>query len=185
MGGESRSCYIELPLKSELIPEERPTMHKRLAATAVLGIALLFSQGATVLVAALCPHLRTPAEPCVSRTPEPDTSHEHMDHMEMDSTESESVSEAPSNSTERSEGIAFSQPTGKCPHCAMHSRSSSNPVSFRQVETAKRTSDLNVPLLVEPIVFEQESAVPNLFSRAHGPPGSNLPRHLLINIFRI
>ncbi len=159
-------------------------MHKRLVSTAVLGIALLFSQGANILVAALCPHLRSPAEPCITQ-PEPNLSQEHMDHMEMDSTESESVSEEPSDSTERSEGLTLSQPTGTCPHCAMHSRSSSNPASFREIETAKRASDLNIPLLVEPIVFEHESACPIIASRAHGPPGDQLPRHVLINIFRI
>ena len=161
-------------------------MHKRLAATAVLGIALLFSQGANVLVAALCPHLRSPSEPCITQTPEPNLSLEHMDHMEMDSTESESVSEEePSDSSETSERVALTQPTGTCPHCAMHSRSSTNPASFREIETAKRTSDLNISLLVEPIVFEHESSAPILASRAHGPPGSELPRHVLINVFRI
>ena len=160
-------------------------MHKRLAATAVLGIALLFSQGADILVAALCPHLRSPAEPCITQTPEPNTSHEHMDHMEMDSTESESVSEGSSDSSERSEDVALTQPTGTCPHCAMHSRSSSNPASFREIETAKRASELSVPLSLELIVFEHESAAPILVSRAHGPPGKYIPKHILINVFRI
>lgn len=160
-------------------------MHKRLAATTVLGIALLFSQGANVLVAALCPHLRSPAEPCITPATKTDSDHEHMDHMEMDSSEGDSVSEEPSASGEESEGTALSQPVRSCPHCAMHSRSNSNPASFREIETAKRTSDLNIPLVIEPIVFEHGSAVLNLVSRAHGPPGSELPRHVLLNVFRI
>lgn len=160
-------------------------MHKRLAATAVLGIALLFSQGANVLVAALCPHLRSPAEPCITQAPKTDSDDEHMDHTEMDSAEGESVSAEQSDSGEESDRVALSQPVGSCPHCAMHSRSSSNPASFREIETAKRTSDLNIPLLVELTVVEHASAAPNFSSRAHGPPGSELPRHLLINVFRI
>ena len=160
-------------------------MHKRLVSTAVLGIALLFSQGANILVAALCPHLRSPAVACMPQTPESADSDEHMDHMEMNSTESEFVSGAPSDSTEVFEGVAFSQPTGPCPHCAMHSRSSSNPASFREIETARRASDLNTPLLVEPVVVEHESAGPSVASRAHGPPGDQLPRHVLINVYRI
>lgn len=185
LGGESPSCYIELPLKSELITQERPTMHKRLAATTVLGVALLFSQGANVLVAALCPHLRSPGEPCITQAPKTDSNHEHMDHTEMDSSEGESVSAEPSTFGETPDGVSLSHPVGSCPHCAMHSRSSTNPASFREIETAKRTSDLNISLLVEPIVFEHESSAPILASRAHGPPGSELPRHVLINVFRI
>ena len=158
-------------------------MHKRLAAITVLGVALLFSQGANVLVAALCPHLRSPAEPCITQAPKMDSDHEHMDHTEMDSSEGESVSAEPSTFGEAPDGVG--QPVGACPHCAMHSRSSSNPSSFREIETAKRTSELHIPLLVEPIVFEQESAAPIISSRAHGPPGSELPRHVLINVFRI
>lgn len=160
-------------------------MHKRLAATTVLGVALLFSQGANVLVAALCPHLRSPAEPCLTQAPKTDSDHQHMDHTEMDSSEGESVSAEPSASGERSEGVALSQPVGACPHCAMHSRTSFNPASFREIETAKRTSDLSIPLLVESIIFEHVSGAPNRVSRAHGPPGSELPRHVLINVFRI
>lgn len=159
-------------------------MNKVLTTTA-LGVALLFSQGANVLMAALCPHLLSPAAPCITQSPKTNSDHEHMDHMEMDSPEGKSVSAAPSDSGEKAEGVALSQPVGPCPHCAMHSRSSSNLASFREIETAKRTSDLNISLLVEPIVLEQASAVPNFLSRAHGPPGSDLPRHVLINVFRI
>ena len=158
---------------------------QQLASTTLLGIALLFSQGANVLVAALCPHLRSPAEPCIAEAPKTDGDHEHMDHTEMEFSEGESVSAEPSTFGEAPDGVALSQPVGACPHCAMHSRSSSNPSSFREIETAKRTSELNIPLLVAPIVFEQESAAPIISSRAHGPPGDQLPRHVLINVFRI
>ena len=163
-------------------------MHKRLAATTVLGVALLFSQGANVLVAALCPHLRSPAEPCITQAPKTDSDHQHhqhMNHQEMDSSEGKSVSAEPSASGEGSEGVALSQPVGTCPHCSMHSRTSSNPASFREIETAKRESDLSIPLLAQSIVFEHVSSVPNHVSMAHGPPGSELPRHVLINVFRI
>jgi hypothetical protein len=185
LGGESSSCYIELPLEPELITQERPTMHKRLAATAVLGIALLLSQGANVLVAALCPHLRSPSEPCITEAAKTDADHEHMDHTEMDSSEVESVSAEPSTFGEASKGVSLSQPVGACPHCAMHSRSSSNPASFREIETAKRANDINIPLAVVPVIHENESAVSVLTVRAHSPPGSELLRHVLINVYRI
>lgn len=164
-------------------------MHKRLVPTAILGITLLLSQGANVLVAALCPHLRSPAVSCITEIPEPEPEvcHEHNGQMETqtDSTKSEFVSEEPSESSETSEHFALTQPGRTCPHCAMHSRSNSNLASFREVETIKRARDLNTPLLVEPIVTEHESVAPVITSRAHGPPGDQLPRHILINIYRI
>ena len=166
---------------------KRVTMNK-VFATTVLGVALLFSQGANILVAALCPHLRSPSEPCITQTSDQDSTHEqmeHVDHMEMDSNDAESISEEPSPSNAHSENLTVEQPTGTCPHCAIHSRSSSNPVSFRESETAKRASDLNTPLVAEPLVLESQRTFPIFASRAHGPPGSELPRHVLINVFRI
>ena len=154
-------------------------MHKRFVATTVLGVALLFSQGATVLVAALCPQLRSPAASCFTEMPAPEVSHEHMDHMQMDPSEGEAAAE------ENADTNALGQPLKQCPHCAMHSRSNSNPVSLRETEVAKRAGDLKSPLAVEPLVFELTSFVPMLASRVHGPPGEHTPRHILLNVFRI
>ena len=154
-------------------------MRKRLIATIVLGVALLFSQVATVLVAALCPHLRSPAASCFTEMSAPATSHEHMDHMQMDHGESEPVV------NENDEGVALGQPVKACPHCAMHSRSSSNPVSLRETKTAKRASDLNIPAAVEQVLSERPPSSSLVISRAHGPPGGLIPRHILIKIFRI
>ena len=184
-GARIAPCYIWLSLNEDLSILERLTMNKVFATTVLLGVALLFNQGANVFVAALCPHLGTPAEPCITQRLKPKASDEHLGHMQMDSIASEVVPSEVPNSQETSREVSLSLPVGSCPHCAMHSRSNSNPVSFRESETAKRASDLNAPLLVEQLIFEHETTFPILPSRAHGPPGSELPRHVLINVFRI
>ncbi len=162
-------------------------MNKVLATTA-LGVALVIGQGANILVAGLCPHLRSPAELCITQGSEQNSTHEqmeHMDHMEMDLSETQSITEEPSTSTAPLETVAVNQPIGTCPHCAMHSRSSSNPLSFKESETAKRVGELITPLVAELLVFEHGSTFPIFPSRAHSPPGSEVPRHVLINVFRI
>jgi len=157
----------------------------KLLATIGLGITLLFSQGANVLVAALCPHLRSPAEEsCVSHLPEPDA-HHHMNHMEMDSHEGEFVTSESTDPKETAQSVFISQPTGLCPHCAMHTRLSSKAITFRETKVTNRAGDLKLALIIDPIVFEHKSVVSIPSSRAHGPPGEKPPRHVLINVFRI
>lgn len=154
-------------------------MHKQFVAAIVLGVALLFSQGAPVLVAALCPHLRSPAASCFTEMPASATSHDNMDHMDMDPGESEPVA------NENAEAITVDQPVKACPHCAIHSGSSSNPGSLRETETAKRASDLNIPVTVEQVLSDRPPSSSLVTTRSHGPPGELIPRHLLINVFRI
>ncbi len=160
-------------------------MKTRFAATTAIGITLLFSQGASVFIAALCPHLRTPAEACVTQTVTPTAPNEHISHMHMDSTPSKEAPSDLTKSEEASPEVSLGPPLGSCSHCAMHSRSNTNPVSFRETETAKRAGELKIALSVERVIFEPESLVAICASRAHGPPGSELPRHVLINVFRI
>ncbi len=151
-------------------------MHKRFLATTVLAASLLFSQGGTLLVAALCPHLRSGMASCKTQLTDPTMSHEDMGHMEMNH---EAVSNADPDA------VSFGQPTGSCLHCAVHSRTTPNTASFRETEAAKQSSDLNIPLQSSRVASVTPSPVVVLTSRAHGPPGDQTPRHILINIFRI
>ena len=153
-------------------------MHKRFVATTILGVALLFSQGATVLVATLCPHLRFPAASCFTEIPASAISHEHMDHMQTDPSESEPPSE------ENAKGVALGLPLKPCAHCAVHSRSAPDASSLRETEAAKRSGHLNIPLALSRHILVPTSSSPVLTSRAHGPPGEAIPRHLLLNVFR-
>jgi hypothetical protein len=153
-------------------------MHKRFIANTVLAVALLFSQGGTFLVAALCPHLQSGMASCEAQLSAPTMSHDemgHMGHMEM---EQEPASQPDAYFA------TPGQPIGPCSHCAVHSRTSPNTASLRQAEAAKRV-DLNIPLQVSRVAPVSASPVAVLTSRAHGPPGDNTRRHILINIFRI
>jgi hypothetical protein len=154
-------------------------MHKRFLATTVLGVALLFSQGGSFLVAALCPHLQSGMVSCEMQLSERATSHEdmgHMGHMEM---QQEPASQAVADVT------ALGRPIDPCSHCAVHSRTNSNTASLTKAEAARRSVDLNIPLQVSRVAPVAASPVSVLTSRAHGPPGETTPRHILINIFRI
>jgi hypothetical protein len=155
------------------------TMHKRFLATTVLTVALLFSQVSNLLIASLCPHLRSGLASCEMQVMQPTVSHEHMGHEQMESIETESTSE------QNADEDVLGQPTGKCPHCVLHSRTTTNAVSLKESEVAKRSSDAIVYSTSSSVahVIASPLAVPS--SRAHGPPGDNTPRHILINIFRI
>lgn len=100
----------------------------------------------------------------------------HMGHMEM---------EPQPASQPNPEAFALDQPIGPCSHCAVHSRTTPNAVSLRETEAAKRSVDLSIPLHSSRVAQVAVSPVAVLTSRAHGPPGEAIPRHILINIFRI
>ena len=178
LGPESSSCYSQPSLKKVLGILAAVTMHKRFAATTVLAVALLFSQGGNFLIASLCPHLRSSMASCESQLAEPSMSHEDMGHMQTPSKER-------TGTEQNSDGIALGQPTGECTHCAVHSRTTSNAVSLRDAEASKRSGDLAIPLTFSRVVTVAASPVALLASRAHGPPGEQSSRYILINIFRI
>lgn len=159
-------------------------MITRLAATVLTG-ALLFGQGASVLFASLCPHLRSRTVSCTTETPEPEVSHEHLNHAEMDLAASETIFDEAIESKVASTAVILSRSTESCPHCKMHTRSYSITAAFAQSETTWRASRLNTTLVRAPITWQHVSVIANSVSRAHEPPGSNLLRHVLINVFRI
>lgn len=148
-------------------------MDKRFAATTVLGAILLFGQGANVLVAALCPHLQSPAASCIAHEAESAASHEHLNHIDGESGLYETAA------------TDLNQPVESCPHCAMHSGSDSGPISLKETATANRAGDINIPLVDESGIFGVRSTVSVVVSRAHSPPADQLPRHILINVYRI
>ena len=154
-------------------------MHKRFLATTVRAAALLFSQGGNFLIACLCPHLRSGLTSCEMQVTQPVASHQHTDHMQMESMKTESTSE------QSADGNSFGPPNEPCKHCAVHSRRAPDAISLREAEAAKRSGQLTLPLIVSTTVSVPTSFVAILSARAHGPPGEPTPRHILINIFRI
>lgn len=153
-------------------------MHKRFIATTVLGVTLLFSQGGNFLIAALCPHIQSGMASCETQLANLALSHEDMGHMGMEH-------EIAPNPDPRADAVALGQPHGSCSHCAVHSRTTPNSASLREMEAAKRSGDPNIPLqfsIADPVPLSPVSVVS---SRAHGPPGKPTARYILINIFRI
>lgn len=154
-------------------------MHKRFLTIIVLAVALLFNQGSNFLIASLCPHLRSGLASCETQVSQRAVSHEHMGHMQMGSTEPEPKIE------QNTGGNALGQPMGECKHCAVHSRTTSNSISLREAEPARRSIDLTIPPTCWSVLAVAASPAATLISRAHGPPGYQCPRHILINTFRI
>lgn len=150
-------------------------MNRRLVSTTFLSMALIFAQGGSFLIAALCPHLRTGVMRCDMPAQQSVMDHHDMADMQMDH-ESGSLTPKAAN---------FDQPSGTCTHCAVHSRTTSGVFYVRHVEAAKRATDLIVPLIFEyptPLTVQVHELVT---ARSHGPPGDTNSRHILISVFRI
>ena len=159
-------------------------MHKRFLATTVITTALLFSQGGSLLVAALCPHLQSGMASCeadasASKSGHEARSHHDMSHMGHAEMKHEHASQPDADA------LALGQPINLCEHCSVHSRKNQNTASLRETEAAKRSIDLYFPLDSPRIAPVSVGAIPVLTSRAHGPPGDSTRRYILINIFRI
>jgi hypothetical protein len=163
-----------------LLVRER-TMLRQFILTSLLGLALLFSQGGVLVVAALCPHLSLATPICDVSNGQPAMDHAHMAEPDVDRRLplEEDVSHA------IDVGAVLGQPGEPCSHCAVHSRTNPSPASLRQSDVAKRSVDFNIQLHPPRIGPVTVSLVPVLISRAHGPPGDLTSRHILISIFRI
>ncbi len=154
-------------------------MIKRLVSTTFLCFALLFGQGGVLLIAALCPHLQSGMPSCETQGSTAPMTHEEMGHMGHTEMKDDPELQPEADTT------ALGQPLGKCSHCAVHSRTTPNPASVRETEAPKRSVDLNLPLHLSRVAPIALPSLPVLTSRAHGPPGEGIPRHILVNIFRI
>ena len=154
------------------------TMHTRFLVTTVAGLALIFSQGGHFLVAAFCPHLTSKAASCESSNAPAEMAHHDMDHMQGDSSEQGAPLSGLTAAT------AVSTPTGDCDHCFMHSRQDL-PTSQRHSNVPERSADPIVSLQSTTVIPVSTLPTAVLASKAHGPPGSEVSRHILLNVFRI
>ena len=156
-----------------------PSMEKRFLAITFVAIALILGQSANVLVAALCPHLRSSQASCETPSRQTHGDHHNMDHMV---TEQET---AASRGSTTAEIATLVHSNGPCDHCAVHSRENGSTASIQRSYLANSPHQLVLVVnhsLQRPI-FVSEAL--NLSSRAHGPPGGGRSRHILISIFRI
>lgn len=152
-------------------------MNRRLVSITFLSVVLLFAQGGSFLIAALCPHLRAEVMRCDVGAQDSTTGHHHMSDMKMDPQAGESLINGDASAVDR--------PLGSCAHCAVHSRTTSTFFAVRHVEAITRVSEQAVALVFETPEFMVIQAPRRLTARSHGPPGDKLSRHVLISIFRI
>lgn len=143
-------------------------MNRRFLAATILALAVLFSQGGGLVLAAICPHLRAQhGASCHENTQKKVVHHQEM---------------APAGDAEvfQSEETAVS-----CNHCAIHSRTKRDDSALQPTNTLQRESD--PPVLISFRLVEPASVLtaPAWSTRAHGPPLDTGPLHLLHNVFRI
>jgi hypothetical protein len=80
--------------------------------------------------------------------------------------------------------IALDLPIEECPHCWSHSQPTSGAASVLTVAASQRLVETDLP--TADFAVGSPPAFYSLVSfSAHGPPGISIPRHVLINIFRI
>lgn len=157
-------------------------MSKQFLVITVLAAALLFSQGGNLLVAALCPHFQSGMSSCETKPSDASMSDEEMGHTEH---RSDMEMEPELASYPSTDSATLGQTNDRCSHCAVHSSTTSNRISSREGEAPTRSVDLSIlrgSSHMAPIAVSQR---PISTSRAHGPPGGSIPRHILINTFRI
>lgn len=156
-----------------------PSMEKRFLATTFVAIALILGQSANVLVAALCPHLRSNQPSCETPSAQTERDHHDMDHMMM------AQESAGFSGSTTGEIATFVHSNGPCNHCVVHSQENGSAASMQRSYVANSSHQLILAVnhsLDRPIFV---SDVLNLSSRAHGPPGGGTSRHILISVFRI
>ena len=153
-------------------------MHTRFLVTTVVGFALIFSQGGNFLIAAFCPHLTSKAALCESSSAPAEMAHHDMDHMQGHAIEQDATVFGLTGAT------AVSTPTGDCDHCFMHSRQDL-PRSAGHSNVPERSADPIVSLQSTTAIPVSTLPTAVLASKAHGPPGSEVSRHILLNVFRI
>lgn len=166
-------------------------MQKRFPITLLLGIALLFSQGGVLLVAALCPHLRLSAPICEAPEMKAGMDHSQMAHHDIDHSQvahhdmDHDSSRLASASNAYEVTTAIGEREQSCSHCVIHLQSNSNLKVVRIADTGKRSSvDTSHGAVILPRIVPVGVAV--LTPRDNGPPGkASRPKHLLINTFRI
>ena len=179
-------------------------MRMRFLIPGFLVVALLFSAWGNVIAAAFCPGYASNRNCCVKQTvsapkqvEHPSSCHAEMAGMEMDGIPTETETSADSGTdpgvqnsqaTLTSESsidqVAFDLPIEECPHCWSHSQPTSGAASVVTVEASKRLIETNLPTADFAVAPPPAFSIFVSFS-GHGPPGISLPRHVLINVFRI
>jgi hypothetical protein len=182
-------------------------MTKRSSLTLLLLVAFLLSAWGNVVAAAFCPAYL--ARNCrVRQQTQPPTQVDHkschhemgnmeigdmkMDEMEMDEdpTPQSEITSFPENLyTQIAPESSFAEaalefPGEPCGHCWMHSQPTSGTGTMAIISLSSRLIEGDAPFADSVIELPSAFSVP-ITPVEHGPPGNSLPRHVLINVFRI
>ena len=181
-------------------------MTKRSFLISLLMVTFLFSAWGNVIAAAFCPrylsnrNCETTQQPRqVEQVNQKSSCHHEMAEMEMgdmqmDETEMQgeanienSIADTPTIEVETetcSQQIVIDRPAETCGHCWMHSQPASGAATLVTVDPSTRLIDTNAPPVECAVTLAHDFTVP-ITPQEHGPPGNLLPRHVLINVFRI
>jgi hypothetical protein len=111
-----------------------------------------------------------------------------MDETEMQGPDNEnSIAHTPTIEVETetsTQQIVIDSPAETCGHCWMHSQPAPGAATLVAVDPAPRLIDTNAPPAECAVTLAHDFTV-SITPQEHGPPGNLLPRHVLINVFRI
>jgi hypothetical protein len=139
-------------------------MNRRFVGISIGALAVLFCQSGGVVLAAICPHLRSQHETC---------------HGMVSAVEPHELQHASGNAFESIDSGAV------CNHCAVYARNKRDDSALEQTNASQRTSDLNVALLSTTADPPANLKSVTWVAKAHGPPRDAGPLYVLINVFRI
>jgi hypothetical protein len=170
---------------------------------AVLIVAFVLSAWGNVIAASFCPRYALNRECCVKhivsqpKEVESSSCHHEMAGMEMDdmqmeteaaqdpSTDSNAQSSKAEEALESSnDQVAFDLPIEQCAHCWSHSQPTLGTVSVVAADPSKQLVETSSPRADSQFGLPSVSPV-SISPTEHSPPGFTLPRHVLINVFRI
>ncbi len=145
-------------------------MKRRFVAALIVALAVLFGQSGGLVLAAVCPHLRS-AQPerenaCHTNTHEVAAEHHQPEEAKTPAFETAGV---------------------RCNHCVVHSRNKREEESVLQQPNTSQQRD-EEHRSAGPIVKLQPPSFSTTIAwaaKAQGPPGPNAPLHILLNVFRI
>jgi hypothetical protein len=137
-------------------------MKRRFVAVIVIALAVLFCQSGGVVLAAICPHLRTPHETCHGM-----------------------VAAIESHETQHPDAFETSDSGAICNHCVVPLGSKRDDSALQEANSAQRANDLAVSIHQATPNSSAFVKTVTWVAKAHGPPRDAGSLYVLINVFRI
>jgi hypothetical protein len=169
---------------------QKPSMR---LSTILLLTAFVLSSWSNVIAASFCPHYSA-RDFSVKQTVEQNSPvksepcHHQMAQMDMDGesmeidSDSRSESQISTNAPNPAPAV-LELPNEPCGNCWMHSQPSSGNGTVVAQGPLSQTVEADAP--VAAAIALPLACIISITPFEHGPPGHSLPRHVLINVFRI